>query len=702
MSEESTRPRPGKLKRFLRFGLNLVLLTLLGGLILFAWAYWNFGRDLPDIAVLEDYRPAQTTRILASDGTLIATLYQENRVWAPLETMSPWVVPALLATEDSRYFEHFGVDPAGIARVLVNTARTGEVREGASTLTMQLARTLFPMPDDDWKRKIREIFLSLQLDHRYSKEKLLELYLNQIYFGGGAYGIHAASQVYFKKAPQDLTLAEASLIVGLIQSPTRFCPLEHPERAFHRHEEVLERMLRVGTIDAGQAEQAREERQKMKFAGGQSRALALDKFPYFTSYVVKQLSQRYTEDQLYRGGLTVITALDLEFQKAAEAAVREEVERRSADLRVDNGALVVIQNGTGLIKAMVGGRGWTAENQFNRAFQARRQPGSSFKPATYAWALEAGYTPESRVSDSPVTFSDGSRYGWSPKNSDGRYLGILSMRQALRGSRNVCAAKILDEVGVEKVAELGQRMGIGTPIRPRLSIALGAIDASPLEMATFYSVIANDGQKIEVSAIKQVKNADGEILEEHLQPSAQRILQSSTAIALTSMLEDVVNAGTGTGARVSGVPIAGKTGTTDSFRDAWFCGFSSLYTCAVWVGNDNNQPMVYSYGGDLPATIFRRVMGEIHQGRQVAGFTPYSASNNGPRDFLKAAEVPPPTPEVEPDPVPELVEFEVEPEYVPPQREYQPPPGRSYLLPNTLDPELPVPDSLGGGAPPTE
>lgn len=694
MTSEVVTPR-SRLSRLGGLLLKLVLLTFLAALLLVALLWLRYGRDLPDISILEDYRPAQTSRILASDGTLIATLYQENRVWAPLDTLSPWVTPALLATEDSRFFEHHGVDPVSIVRVLVNAALTRTVREGGSTLTMQLARNLFPMPEDDRERKVREMFLSLKLERRYSKERLLELYLNQVYFGAGAYGIHAASQVYFNKKPADLSLAEASLLAGLVQSPSRFCPLMHPERAFHRQDEVLQRMLSVKAIDSKQHGQAVAERDQMKFTGGERRAFAVDKFPYFTSRVLAELSQRYTEEQLYRGGLTIVTTLDVNLQKQAQEILSSEVERRSYDLGVDSGALVVLENGSGYIRALVGGREWSPKNQFNRAFQAKRQPGSSFKPATYAAALEAGYTPESRVLDSPVTFDDGSGQGWRPKNSDGRHLGNITMREALRGSRNVPAVKILEAVGPTPVADTGWRMGISGPIRPRLSIALGAIEATPLEMATFYSVIANGGQKLEPTTIKVVKDSIGNVMEDRRHPYGELILKPETAVALTSMLADVVRAGTGTGARVDGVPIAGKTGTTDSFRDAWFCGFSPLYTCTVWIGNDNNSPMYYSYGGDLPATIFRRVMTALHQDKKIPSFPEYRPSGATPKNFYSESDLPkvePETVEATPEPVSEDLEPEPQPEDPDDDRDYQAPPGRSYLLPNTLDPDLPVPE----------
>ena len=669
----------------LRWGFALgVLGSVVGAGGLF-YAYNTYGKNLPDISILENYRPAETTKILASDGTVIATLYQENRVWAPFEEISPWIVPALLATEDSRYFEHKGVDPIGIARVLFNTAVSGEVREGASTITMQLARNVFPLSEISWERKIKEIFLSLEIDRRYSKEKVLELYLNQVYFGAGAYGIHSAAQVYFHRSPKDLTLSQAALIAGLIQAPSRFSPLEHPERAFHRQDEVLGRMLTVKAITQEQFDDAVAERETWNFQRvDDRRSLEMDKYPYFTAYVIQEVSARYSEEQIYRGGLTIVTTLDRELQAHAQQVLTEEVNALAWELNVDSGALVLVENESGYIKTMVGGLGWSKQNQFNRAFQTRRQPGSSFKPATYAAALESGYTPDSKIKDEKITYQDGSVGGWTPNNSDGKFLGIITLREALKGSRNVPAVKILDGIGVERVIDLGYRMGIRAPIPANLSIALGAVDASPLEMAEFYTVIANRGVRVTPTAIKTITSSSGETLEDRRESSGRRVLKEETALGLISMLTDAVAQGTGTNAQVPGWPIAGKTGTTDSFRDAWFCGMSPYFTLTVWVGNDDNSPMYRSYGGDLPATVFRRVMGFALQGKEVKNFPAYNPSGET-QDLLGEGETatPSPSPTLTPED-----EEETEEEILPtpePTAELESEEGKSYLLPETLE-----------------
>lgn len=686
---ESVKHRPRWvlwMRLFFRIGFAFCLLGLVVGLVGFGAAYYKYGRDLPDISILETYRPAETTKILASDGSVITTLYAENRVWAPLDQMSPWIVPALLATEDSRYFEHRGVDPIGIARVLFNTLTTGEAREGASTITMQLARSVFPLGEDDKVRKIKEMFLSVKIERHYSKEKILELYLNQVYFGAGAYGVHSAARVYFNKGAKDLSLAQASLIAGLIQAPSRFNPLEHKDRAFVRQDEVLGRMKAVGAITQAQYDEAMAERDKFRFDGG--RTFEVDRFPYFTTYVIRELSARYDEEKIYKGGLTIVTTLDPAVQKYAQQTLTAEVNASGWELNVDSGALVLLENDTGYIKALVGGLGWSEKNQFNRAYQARRQPGSSFKPATYGAALEAGYTPESRVNDSPVTYQDGSAGGWSPKNSDNIFKGVISMRTALQGSRNVPAVKILDAVGVDNVISLAYQMGIRSEIQPNLSIALGAVEASPLEMAEFYSVIANGGRRVPPTAIKMIKNSAGKVLEDHRATVGRSVLSAQSANSLISMLQDVVRGGTGTNAQVPGWPIAGKTGTTDSSVDAWFCGFSPYYTCTVWVGNDNNSPMYESFGGDLPARIFRQVMGYALEGKEPKDFPAYTPTGEA-KDIVKSGESmasasPTPdasaTPEVEATETPYVAETPgVAPTTVSGD-------GRSYILPETLEP----------------
>ncbi|MEW6280017.1 MAG: PBP1A family penicillin-binding protein [Candidatus Eremiobacterota bacterium] len=636
---EKKRSGCGGCLRFLwRLFVACFLLGLVAGLFGFAFAYrmlQELSVGLPDVKKLDSYEPAETTRIYAADGTLIATLFQENRTYVTREKISPHVIHALLAIEDTRFYEHHGVDFRGVARaVYVDLTHRGR-REGASTITMQLARNLFLTNEPSMRRKVQEAILATRIEKAYSKDKILELYLNQVYFGAGAYGIAAAASLYREKKAEQLNPAEAAVIVGLLQAPSAYSPLVNPDAARRRAKLVLGRMHEVGFLSSGEHASAVAEVDLMKFPSHQEdRQFQMLKYPYFTTYVIQELSQRYPEEVLYRSGLRIHTTLDIQAQREAERILREEVHAAAYDLNVDSGALVLVENQTGYLRAMVGGTGWTPTNQFNRAWQALRQPGSSFKVIVYAAALEAGYTPDTEVDDSRVSYRAGG-VDWTPKNSDGAYMGRITLRAALQFSRNVVAVKLMSELGIDPVIALAYRMGIRQELRPNLSLALGATEVTPLEMAEVFSVVANGGLRRHPTAIKMVQDSKGNVVEDHRRPREERAVDAYAAATLTDMLMSVVTGGTGTGAQVPGYPIAGKTGTTDSFRDAWFCGFSAQYTLAVWVGNNDNSPMWRSYGGDLPAAIFRRVMGMALQGKPVVAFPKPS----GPRTASSAGSV---------------------------------------------------------------
>ncbi len=615
--------RNGCLTFLMRMCLFLFLLGLAGSLIGFAVAYRMIGelsQGLPDVRKLDHYEPAETTRIYAADGTLIATLFQENRTWAPLKKISPYVVKALLATEDSRFYEHSGVDWVGVGRaVYVDVTHKGR-REGASTITMQLARNLFLSNEPNMRRKIQEAVLAQRIEKEYSKDKILELYLNQVYFGSGAYGIAAASSLYRQKASDKLTPAEAALIVGLLQAPSAYSPLVNPEAGKRRAKVVLARMAEMGFLTPDEKVKAGAEVDAMTFPDAkQDKSATLLKYPYFTTYVIQELASRYPEEVLYRSGLKIQTTLDIKLQQDAERAVREQVNAASYELNVDSGAAVLVENQSGFIRAMVGGTGYTKTNQFNRAWQALRQPGSSFKVIVYACALENGFTPESIVSDSPTSYNVGGQT-WTPKNSDGGYLGDIPLKTALQQSRNVVAVKLLSQLGMDPVISLAYKMGIKQELPGNLSIALGSQEVTPLEMVEVFSVVANGGIRRRPTAIKLITDAHNQVVEDHRRPEDFPVLRPETASMLTDMLVGVVTGGTGTRAQVPGRPIAGKTGTTDSFKDAWFCGFSPQYTLAVWVGNNDNSPMWRSFGGDLPASIFREIMGIALADKPVGAF----------------------------------------------------------------------------------
>lgn len=618
----------------------LGLVALLGGacaLLTLGDYYTELAADLPSVAGLRTYQPSQTTRIFSKDGQLIATLFRENRTWVPLAALPKALPKALLAVEDKRFYKHSGVDVQGIARAAVANLKGGGVEQGASTLTMQLARNLFLTPERSLKRKVREAMLAQQIESQLSKDEILQLYLNQVYFGAGAYGVHAASQLYFGKKPQQLTAAEMALLVGLPQAPERYSPLVDLQAAKQRQLIVLNVMREDNLLSQKDyvkaLAEAKRYRPKTQVAGGNKVVL---KYPYFTSYVIKQLSQKYDSRTLYEGGLKIYTTLDTRAQKSAEAAVKNLMAASGPGYNADSAALVSIDHHTGHIQALVGGRGWSAKNQFNRAWQTFRQAGSTFKIFVYAAALDAGYSPNHVVPDSKVVFKQEGSPDWSPNNSDGRFLGNIPLWQALALSRNVVAARLVAALGPETVLAYAQRLGVGKKAQPWLSVALGAVETSPLEMASAAGTFANDGVRMEPTAIKLVTDSHGRVLEDNRKPQGYHAVSASTARLLTRMLTMVVQQGTGTAAQLGDRQVAGKTGTSDQSRDAWFVGYSPDQTTAVWVGNDDHSPMWGCYGGTLPAWIWHDFMAS--RPVQVASFPTGYVALEAPRPQPKKVE----------------------------------------------------------------
>lgn len=561
-------------------------------------------RDLPKASQLAYFEPSQTTKIFASNGKLIATLYRENRTWVPLRKISPWMTKAALAIEDTSFYKHHGVDPKGIMRAVWAKYSAHDV-QGASTITMQLARNIFLNADQTGERKLKETLLAIEIEKSFTKDEILEMYLNQIYLGSGAYGVQAATSLYFNKNVKNLTPAQAAILAGLPQSPNEYSPLRHEDKAKARAQEVLGRMHapEVGFLTDAQYERALKELETMKFFNKNRDEFQILEVPYFTTYVIKELYKRFDEDTLYRGGLRVYTTVDLDMQRRGEKVLKELITRDAEYLNVHSGALVCVENKTGYIRTMVGGLGWTKKNQFNRAWQARRQPGSSFKPFVYATALETGLSPDSVVPDSPITVD-----GYSPKNSDGRFMGAINLATALQNSRNVVSVRLMQLVGSKRVIYFAHAAGISEELPPFLSLALGACDVPPLQMAAAYTVFPNAGLKIPCSPISLIKDAEGRVVEDNRVPVTKEVFSEPTATNMVDMMKRVVEAGTATNAYMPNHEVAGKTGTTDSFRDAWFNGYTAKYTTAVWVGNDDYTRMYTSFGGDLPARIWHEFM----------------------------------------------------------------------------------------------
>ncbi|MGM9992938.1 MAG: transglycosylase domain-containing protein [Candidatus Bruticola sp.] len=599
--------RLGKFLYWVGFSVLLIVLALgVAGYVVIN----HYAKGLPDVSKLHQYEPAETTRLYSADGQVIATLFRENRTWVPLKKISPNMRNAILAIEDSRFYEHHGVDPIGVLRAAVDLYRSGgHIRQGASTITMQLARAFFLNDDQSFHRKIREALLALQIEKNFSKDEILELYLNHVYLGAGTYGVHAAANIYFLTTPDKLTPVQAAIIAGLPASPSYYSPLVNEHAASTRTLEVLGRMRHLDMITQKQYREAVDTLRKgIKYANKGRTEFQILKVPYFTTYVLKELNSRYSEDILYRGGLKIYTTVDLKLQEKAEKIVAEKIAQNKEWYNASTAAAVVVENSTGYIRAMVGGKGWSKSSQFNRAWQARRQPGSCFKVFVYTTAVESGFGPDTIISDSPTTYKISDMETWSPNNSDGKFLGNIPMVRALMGSRNVAAVRLLTMVGPERVIEYAYRMGIKERLEPNLSLALGSAVVTPLEMACAFTCFPNGGIKIQPSAIKMVYDNDGNIIEDNTFPRQEEVLSESTAYTMCSMLQSAVEGGTGYAAQIPGRSVGGKTGTTDDFRDGWFVGFTPQYTCAVWAGNDDYTSMWHAFGGDVSAPIWKAIM----------------------------------------------------------------------------------------------
>lgn len=562
----------------------------------------HYRAELPDVSTLTYYEPSLTTRIFSSDGALIGTLYRENRTWTTLDDVAPALKDAILAIEDSRFYEHRGVDPTGVARAILSKATGSGGQQGASTITMQLARALFLSPKQTLDRKLKEVLVATEIEKNFTKPEILELYLNQIYLGSGAYGVHSASELYFGKKPKDLTAAEAALIAGLPQAPSDYSPFEDEEAAKRRQKLVLQRMKVTGSLSEAEYQEALKEVDSQRFTSRKQREFVILKVPYFTTYVIKELYRLFDEEMLFTGGLNIYTTVDLKLQNKAEAIVREFVAQDKPYLNVHQGASVTVENGTGYIRAMVGGTGWDDKAQFNRAWQAQRQPGSSFKTFVYAAAVECGYPQTITLPDSPLDIN-----GWKPKNSDGKFFGPMTLIASLQQSRNIIAVRVMQLVGVKRVVETARKMGITGKMAMVPSLALGAADLTPLEMADAVATIPNGGVRTPATPIKLITDRDGNVVVDNRFPQKADVLAESTANSMMEMMRAVVQSGTGTAAIIPNHEAGGKTGTTDSYRDAWFVGFTRDYTTAVWVGNDDYSQMWRSFGGDLPARIWREV-----------------------------------------------------------------------------------------------
>jgi penicillin-binding protein 1A len=585
----------------------IVLFTILLFAGIVAGIVTSYSKDLPDINRMADYQPSRSTRVFARDGTLLANLFRQNRTWVSIDHIPVFVRNAFIATEDRNFYNHHGVDLGGIARAAYADWRHEEF-QGASTITQQLARKLFLTDEVSVSRKIEEALLAIEIERYYTKNEILERYLNIIYYGSGAYGVQAAAHTYFGTDVEHLTIGQAALLAGMPAAPSAYSPYVSLDRAKERQRHVLGRMVASGFITADQERE--EEARPLKLIGDRPTGLQSYKYPYFTTYVNHLIESQFGSKAAYEAGLQVYTTLDPAMQTMAQNAVNWGIGRAKVEgIRASQAALVALRPSTGEILALVGGAGgFSLDNQFNRAWQARRQPGSSFKVFVYTAAVDSGMPPTTILEDTPVSYPAGDGTRWAPVDDDNRFFGAMTMRYALAQSRNVVAVKLAQQLGIDKVIEYAKRMGIKSPLEADLSLALGSSVVSPLDMAAGYATLANEGIHIDPSPLRLVRDSLGTPILDNTYPQQTEVISAGTAYVMTSMLEGVIQHGTGYPNADIGRPAAGKTGTTSDFRDAWFVGYTPDLVTAVWVGNDNYKRMSESYGGNIPARIWARFM----------------------------------------------------------------------------------------------
>jgi penicillin-binding protein 1A len=518
----------------------------------------------------------------------------------PLRAIPAITRQAVVAIEDSRFYSHFGVDIRGTARALFTNLQEGRAAEGGSTITQQVARILYLSQEKTLQRKVNEAMFALKLEREYTKDQILEIYLNRAYWGHGAEGIEAAAQTYFGKSCRQLNLAESALLAGLLQRPEGLTPLRHPEAAAKRQHIVLDRMAELKIIS--KADAAKAKRTKLRFAPSPDRSHLA---PYFTAHVVNQLTNRYGDDAIFRGDLKVWTTLDLDLQKQAEKQIAALVKTQGKRYQFDQAALVAIDPRSGYVRAMVGGADYQ-KSQFNRAVSAKRQPGSTFKPFVYLTAFEQGVSPEATASDAVVSYPQAGGKPWTPRNYDNEKLGVVSLRKALEHSNNVITVKLLRDIGTVGVIDTAHRFGVTTPLTTDLSLGLGTSVVTPMELTSAYGVLAADGMKAEPMTYFRITDAKGRVVEE-VRPQAYRVMPETPVRELNSVLQGVVTRGTAKRAAI-GRPAAGKTGTTNDYRDAWFVGYVPQLVTGIWIGNDNNSVTKRATGGAVCAPVWSSFM----------------------------------------------------------------------------------------------
>jgi len=595
-STRKTKNKPSAVPLWRRIGkwmATLCVWGLIGGLFVAGWIY----TDLPDVedSLAPSRRP--TVWVLAADGKEIAAVGDLYGIPVRLADLPPALPQAVLATEDRRFYDHFGIDLIGLARAVVANVRAGRIVQGGSTITQQVAKNLFLSPERTYKRKLQEVMLALWLENRFSKDQILELYLNRVYLGAGTYGVDAAARKYFDRPASSLNVWQSAMLAGLLKAPSRYNPHSDDERAQNRTRVVLANMVAAGYLTADQARKARDT------SGRGTTARPGRTAPYFVDWVLDQVRD-------YIGArdrdLIVKTTLDREAQAAADVALAAVLNASGKKRRIGDGA-VLLMTPQGAVKAMVGGRNY-AVSQFNRATQARRQPGSAFKPFVYLAGLKAGLSPDDMIEDAPVKIGN-----WQPSNFNGKFEGPVTVADGLARSINTVAVRVAMKAGIGRVAETARSVGIDPGEKPDASIALGTVETTLQDLVSAYAPFANGGDGIIPFGIEEIRDGGGEVLYKRRGSGPGQVIAPHLVTPMNRMLHRVISDGTGKAAGF-GRDAAGKTGTSQNYRDAWFVGYSADYIAGVWLGNDDGAPMNRVTGGSFPARIWRDVMVAAHKG----------------------------------------------------------------------------------------
>jgi len=596
------RKRGGKrrvvLRRTFYWGAVLALWALIAGIGVLVW----IGIHLPPIQSLEIPKRPPSVLILGDNGATLATRGDMGGAAVPIGELPDYVPNAFIAIEDRRFYSHRGVDPLGIARALVADVLHRGTAQGGSTITQQLAKNLFLTQERTVTRKLQEIVLALWLEHKYSKRQILELYLNRVYFGAGAYGIEGAGQRYFGKSARQLTLSEAAMLAGLVQAPSRLAPNHNPQGAERRAAIVLADMTELKMIAPGAAKLA------LAHPAHAIKPPAAGSVNYVADWVmdaVNDLIGKFDQD------IVVDTTIDPVLQNAAEHALTETLNQKGDRLNIGEGALVAMTP-DGVVRALVGGRDY-GQSQFNRAVDAKRQPGSAFKAFVYLTALEHGLTPDTVREDAPIAVK-----GWRPENYERQYLGPVTLRQALADSLNTVSVRLTLEFTPQAVVRTAYRLGIASMLEPNASIALGTSEVSPLELVSAYATFANGGIAVTPHVVERIRTADGKTLYGSTQQPLGRIVDARYVGMMNTMLHETLVSGTARAASLPGWQAAGKTGTSQDFRDAWFIGYTSRLVAGIWLGNDDNTPTKHAVGGGLPVEIWSRFMRTALSGQAPA------------------------------------------------------------------------------------